>query len=73
MSDAGGHDPATLERLVARLEAAAGRLREGGLEPSEAAELVEQCAQDAAQASAELERLSRAAAAEPGPGQDQLL
>lgn len=74
-ADAGppAHDPATLERLVARLEAAAGRLRDGGLSPEQAAEVVEQCAQSAAQASSELERLARAAASEPAPRQDQLL
>ena len=63
----------TLERLVGRLEAAAERLRAGGLSPEEAAELVEQCAQGAAHAAAELERLARAAASEPAPGQDQLV
>ena len=57
----------TLERLVARLEAAAARLRDGALGAEQAAAVVEQCAQDAAQASAELERLARAAAAEPHP------
>ena len=66
-------DSATLGRLVARLEEAAGRLRGGALSPETAAELVEQCAQTAAQASAELERLARAAASEPAPGQDRLL
>ena len=64
---------AALDGLVARLEQAAERLRGGGLDAEGAAELVEQCAQTAAQASAELERLVRAAAAEPAPGQDQLL
>ena len=62
-----------LDRLVARLESAAARLREGGLEPEAAAQVVEECAQTAAQASAELERLARAAASEPAPGQDQLV
>lgn len=63
----------TLERLVARLEAATARLREGELSPGEAAELVEQCAQTAAHASAELERRARAAASEPAPTPDQLV
>ena len=66
-------DAETLERLLGRLEGAAARLREGGLSAEEAAELVEQCAQSAAHASAELERLTRAASQEPGPGQDQLV
>jgi len=67
------HDTATLERLVGRLEEAAGRLRGGELTAEQAAEVVEQCAQGAAQASAELERLARAAASESAPVQDQLL
>ena len=73
MSELPGHDLATLERLVAHLEDAAGRLRDGALTAEQAAGVVEQCAQDAAQASAELERLARAAASEPAPGQDQLV
>ncbi len=67
------HDTATLERLVARLEESAGRLRGGELSPEAAAEVVEQCAQTAGQAAAELERLTRAAASEAAPTQDQLL
>jgi len=70
------HDTATLERLVARLEESAGRLRGGELSPGAAAEVIEQCAQTAAHAAAELERLARAAASEQHPSaptQDQLL
>jgi len=66
-AEAAGHDPATLERLVGRLEEAADRLRDGDLSAEQAAEVVEQCAQDAARASGELERLARAAASEPHP------
>ncbi len=66
-AEAAGNDPTTLERLVGRLEGAADRLRDGNLSAEQAAEVVEQCAQDAARASAELERLARAAAAEPHP------
>ncbi len=67
-------DAETLERLVGRLEDAAAALRAGELAPEQAAELVEQCAQSAAHASAELERLARAAASEAdGPIQDQLV
>ena len=69
MSDAGE----TLGRLVGRLTTAADLLRGGELTPEQAAEVVEQCAQNAANASAELERLARAAASEPAPGQDQLV
>ncbi|WP_372789376.1 hypothetical protein [Paraconexibacter sp.] len=62
-----------LDRLIERLELAAGQLRTGDLDPDQAASVVEQCATFASQASAELERLARAAASEPLPGQDQLL
>jgi exonuclease VII small subunit len=62
-----------LDSLVERLERAAEQLRSGDLSPDAAATVVEDAASLASQASAELERLSRAAAAEPIPGQDQLL
>jgi hypothetical protein len=58
---------------VDQLERAAEQLRSGDLSPDAAASLVEDCAGLASQASAELERLSRAAAHEPLPGQDSLL
>jgi len=76
VSEAAAHDTATLERLVARLEESADRLRRGELSPDAAAEAVEQCAQTAAHAVAELERLARAAASDQhpsAPNQDQLL
>lgn len=75
MSDAaaGGQDTSTLERLVGHLEDVAARLRTGDLDPEAAARLVDDCAQVASNASAELERLARVAASEPLPGQDQLL
>jgi len=63
----------SLDDLVERLERAAEQLRSGDLSPDAAASLVEDCAGLASQASAELERLSRAAAHEPMPGQDSLL
>ena len=63
----------TLDDLVDQLERAAEQLRSGDLSADAAASLVEDCAALAAQASAELERLSRAAAHEPLPGQDSLL
>ena len=62
-----------LDELVARLERAAEQLRGGDLSQDAAATLVEDCAALASQASAELERLARAAAQEPMPGQDSLL
>ena len=64
---------ASLDELVARLDRAAEQLRSGDLSADAAAGLVEDAASLASQASAELERLSRAAAAEPIPGQDPLL
>ena len=66
-------DTTTLDALVARLERAADQLRAGDLSPDAAAGLVEDCASLASQASAELERMARAAQQEPIPGQDSLL
>jgi len=66
-------DTTTLDQLVERLERAAEQLRTGDLSPDAAAGLVEDCAAVASQASAELERMARASAQEPIPGQDSLL
>jgi hypothetical protein len=66
-------DTSTLDALVQRLDRAAEQLRSGDLSPDAAAGLVEDCAALAGQASAELERLARASATEPLPGQDSLL
>jgi hypothetical protein len=66
-------DTSTLDTLVRRLERAAEQLRTGDLSSDAAAGLVEDCAALASQASAELERMARAAASEPIPGQDSLL
>ena len=66
-------DTTTLDTLVERLERAAEQLRSGDLSQDAAASLVEEAAGIASQASAELERLSRAGAHEPIPGQDSLL
>jgi HAMP domain-containing protein len=70
-------DHATLDALVERLERAAEQLRSGDISADVAASLVEDCAALAGQASAELERLARAAGrtdleAAP-PAQDTLL
>jgi hypothetical protein len=62
-----------LDTLIDRLERAAEQLRSGELSTDAAAGLVEDCAALATQASSELERLARAAASEPLPGQDSLL
>ena len=63
----------TLDELIARLEGAAEQLRSGEISPDVAATLVEDCAALATQASAELERRSRAEVSAPPPGQDTLL
>jgi hypothetical protein len=63
----------SLDELVEKLDRAAEQLRSGDLSPDAAATLVEDCSALASQASAELERLARAAAHEPLPGQDSLL
>jgi hypothetical protein len=73
MTTTSGDAAAQLDTLVTRLERAAEQLRSGDVSPDAAATLVEDAAVLASQASAELERLSRAAASEPMPGQDQLL
>lgn len=66
-------DTRALDDLVARLEQVAARLRDDELEPAAAAGLVEEAAAAAQSASGELERLARAAAQEPMPGQDRLV
>ena len=66
-------DTTTLDALVRRLESAAQQLRRGDLSPDAAAGLVEDCAALAGEASAELERMARASASDPLPGQDSLL
>jgi hypothetical protein len=62
-----------LDDLIARMERAAEQLRSGECSPDAAATVVEDCANLAAQAVAELEELSRAEATAPAPGQDTLL
>ena len=69
----GDLDTSNLDTLVVRLEVAAQQLRSGDLSTDAAAGLVEDCAALAGQASAELERMARASASEPIPGQDSLL
>jgi len=57
------------QHLVGQLEQAAARLRDGRLEPQEAAGLVEECARLAGEAASELDRRVRAAADAPAaPG-----
>jgi hypothetical protein len=63
-------ETATLDDLVTTLERTAERLRTGDLPADAAASLVEDCAAAAGRTAAELDRLFRAAAQDPGPGQD---
>jgi hypothetical protein len=62
-----------LDSIVRELEQAASRLRDEGIDPDEAADLVERCAELAARAGQELEREARAAPADDQPGQETLL
>jgi hypothetical protein len=61
----------SLDALVAELESLAGRLRGGEVERGEAAQLVERCAELAAEIGSELEASSRAAS--EAEGQERLL
>jgi hypothetical protein len=56
---------------IAELERAAERLRAEDIEPAEAADLVERCAELAARVGAELD--ARAARDDAAPGQETLL
>jgi exonuclease VII small subunit len=62
-----------LDNVITRLERAAEQLRSGELSADAAATMVEDCANLATQAAAELEQLTRAEASAPPPGQDSLL
>ena len=75
MTEPGQAPPAAeLDGLVAELDETATRLRAGSLEPAEAADLVERCAQLAGRIGSELDRAARAAERDtPGDGQRQLL
>ena len=60
-----------LESIARELEQAASRLRDEGIDPDEAADLVERCAELAQQIGAEIEARSRAAG--EAEGQERLL
>jgi hypothetical protein len=62
-----------LESIARELEDAAARLRENEIDPDEAADLVERCADLATRAGQELERVARATPAGEQPGQETLL
>ena len=62
----------TLDDLVRRLEEAATKLRADEIDPTEAADLVERCADLAARLSQALERQARSGEGS-SPGQETLL
>ena len=62
-----------LDDLIAELQLAAERLRDGTLDANEAAELVERCAELATHIGQALDQEAREARAEPLPGQERLL
>ena len=62
-----------LEELARRLDQTAARLRDGGLDGDEAKALATTCAELAAEAAVELDRLARGGTMEAPPGQEELL
>ena len=66
-------DSARLNEISDRLEQAAKRLRDGGIDGDEASQLAGQCAELASEAAVELERLARSSGPEGVPGQEELL
>jgi hypothetical protein len=73
LSAPGAEATARLAELSRRLEEAAARLRADGVEPEEAKRLAGECAELAADAALELDRLARGEAAGTPPGQEELL
>jgi hypothetical protein len=62
-----------LEQLSRGLEDAAARLRREDVDPEEAKRLAGECAELAAQAAVELDRLARGEPQDASPGQEELL
>jgi hypothetical protein len=62
-----------LEELSRRLEEGAARLRADGVDPEETKRLAGECADLAAEAAVELDRLARGEPGETPPGQEELL
>jgi hypothetical protein len=62
-----------LEELSRGLEDAAARLRAEDVEPGEAKRLAGECADLAAEAAVELDRLARGEPQDAAPGQEELL
>ena len=75
MTDAGqpGEGSARLAELYRRLDEAAARLQGDGLDDEEAKRLAVSCAELAAEAAIELDRLARGGPLDPPPGQEELL
>jgi hypothetical protein len=69
----GAEATARLGELSRRLEEAAARLRADDLDPADAKRLAGECAELAADAAVELDRLARGEAQDAGPGQEELL
>jgi hypothetical protein len=65
------NEPRSLDELTEELEAVAEKLRAGDLDADEAADLVERCADLAAQVGAEVD--ARARSASETEGQERLL
>jgi hypothetical protein len=63
---------AEIDELIERLELAAERLRASELPAEEATRLIDECADVAVQASAELERRARGVQSAPPEGQEPL-
>ena len=63
--------PESVTALAEELEAVADKLRSGAVDPDEAADLVERCAELAARLGAEID--TRARAARESEGQERLL
>jgi hypothetical protein len=62
-----------LGEISERLERSAERLRDGDLDAEEASRITGECAELAAQAAAELDRLAKATPHDASPGQEELI
>jgi hypothetical protein len=69
----GAEATARLGELSRRLEEAAARLRADDVDPGEAKRLAGECAELAADAAVELDRLARGESRDAAPGQEELL
>ena len=63
----------SLDELSRGLEHAAARLRDEDVDPEEAKRLAGECAELAAEAAVELDRLARGEPQDAAPGQEELL